>query len=441
MRKFIFLPALFFAFSGAMAQEKTLTYDEAVKIALQQNTDLKAQENDLTVFKAEKAQSVASIAPNMSVGAQAWRSSGNTFLEQEATTINTVSDNLYANFGASVNLFSGFRRINSIKRASANLGAQRQLLRRTSQEVIYEVTSNYLQVLLDMQLLKIAQDNLNTQKVLLEQISAMVETGNKAKSDRYDQQATVKRMELLVVRAGNDLSKDKGSLSISLQMDPTIDLHIIRPSWSLTEILSTNYNLDELYKLALVNRADLKEYQLLEHSAENAKSIAKGYFMPSLALYYNYSSRYNNQADRDFNDQFLRDNQRNEFGLQLNVPIFSGLSNRTVYIRSKMQLENAKLNTENLRKTILNDVRIAYQDFNDVSTAYQVSISQVEAAQQALDVQKEKYRLGIGNLIELTNANNNFVQATASEAQAEINLLFQKVILDYHTGTLLVPTD
>jgi outer membrane protein len=92
-----------------------------------------------------------------------------------------------------------------------------------------------------------------------------------------------------------------------------------------------------------------------------------------------------------------------------------------------------------LRKTILNDVKQAYQNFLDVRTAYDVSISRMEAAELALQVQEEKYNLGVGSLVELTNANNNYIDAAAGKARAKLNFLFQKVILDYHTGILKLP--
>ena len=66
----------------------------------------------------------------------------------------------------------------------------------------------------------------------------------------------------------------------------------------------------------------------------------------------------------------------------------------------------------------MNDVRNAYQNFMDVRSAYEVSIAQYEAASMALKVQQEKYNLGVGSLIELTNANNNFVTAASGQAQA-----------------------
>jgi len=48
---------------------------------------------------------------------------------------------------------------------------EQKLIQRTSQEVIFFVSSQFLQVLLDKEFLKIAEDNLKTQELLYEQIS------------------------------------------------------------------------------------------------------------------------------------------------------------------------------------------------------------------------------------------------------------------------------
>jgi outer membrane protein len=75
----------------------------------------------------------------------------------------------------------------------------------------------------------------------------------------------------------------------------------------------------------------------------------------------------------------------------------------------------------------------------DVRSAYFVSLAEFTASEKALEIQREKYNLGVGSLIELTNANNNYVLAASRKAQARLVLLFQKVILDYHTGVLALP--
>ena len=418
------------------AQDMDLTYEEAVKIALKQNVTLRTQQNDMKVVTAEKKQSRGEMAPTISARLNGGKANGNQFIENEAKVINTTSDNLFGVLEANINIFSGLSQMNSIKLNNANFEAQRQLINRTSQDVVFIVTNQYLQVLLDTELNEIAKDNLKTQEMLHRQIDAMVEAGSKPKSDVYDQLATVKNMELLVLQAKNNLSNDKRLLAITLQLDPTVEIKVSNPGWNLDEIRLTEINLEELYEISIENRPDLKQFQSNEVIAAKSVSIAKANFAPSLYGYYSLSSRYNNSSFGDLNQQFTIDNKRMEYGLSLSIPIYSGLRNRTQYVRQKVLSENSKINTENLRKTILNDVRNAYQNFQDVRAAYEVSVAQFEAADMALKVQKEKYKLGVGSLIELTNSNNNYVYAASRQVQARLNLLFQKVILDYHTGTL-----
>jgi outer membrane protein len=198
-------------------------------------------------------------------------------------------------------------------------------------------------------------------------------------------------------------------------------------------------DLENLYATSIANRADLKQFEYSEIMAQKSIAVSKAYFAPSLYAFYNFGTRYNDQSIRSVEQQLTIDNKSSSYGLSLNIPIYSGLRNRTRYVTRKVELENAEINTENLRKTILNDVRQAYQNFMDVRSAYEVSLARFEAAELALQVQQEKYNLGVGSLVELTNANNNFVDASAGCARAKLSLLFQNVILDYHTGTLLVP--
>jgi len=417
-------------------QQIALTYEAAVRTALENNIVLKTQENQMDLARAQRAQARGEFGPMVSASLNAWESNGNTFIEQEAKTINTISDNMYGAINTDLNLFSGFSQINKLKAYNANYEAQQNLVKRTEQDVVFQVTNQYLQVLLDGKLHEIAVDNLKTQEVLLTQIDAMVMAGNKPKSDLYDQKAVVKKMELLVLQASNSLSNDKSKLAIILQYDPTIEIEVTDSLWDLDEIVAYTPDVSELYDVSLQNRADLKQYQQLEVANEKSVAVSKAAFAPSLSAFYNFSTRYNDQSLRRLEDQMIIDNKRMEYGLALSVPIYTGLRNRTNLVRQQVLYENAQLETENLRKTILNDVRQAYQNFLDVRSAYEVSQAEYAASEQAFKVQEEKYNLGVGSLIELTNANNNFVLAASRNAQARLNLLFQKVILEYHTGVL-----
>ena len=160
---------------SAQQQEEQLdlTYEKAIQIALKQNVDLRTRQNEMIAVKAEKDQSRGEIAPSISANINGFKSNGNTFLQQKGETINTKSQNLNGSFDASMNLFSSFSQVNKVKRANDNFQAQQQLVKRTSQDVVFQVTTQYLQVLLDQELLEIAEDNLKTQEKLYEQIEGM----------------------------------------------------------------------------------------------------------------------------------------------------------------------------------------------------------------------------------------------------------------------------
>lgn len=73
--------------------------------------------------------------------------------------------------------------------------------------------------------------------------------------------------------------------------------------------------------------------------------------------------------------------------------------------------------------------------------AYEVSQAQFEAAQMAFDFEKERYNLGIINLVDFTIANRTYVEAETNYAQATFNLLFQKIALDFAVGILKFETN
>ena len=65
--------------------------------------------------------------------------------------------------------------------------------------------------------------------------------GSRPEVDRYRQDADVKRFELLVIRAKNNLSNDKAELAQLLQLDPAYDFVVVRPNWNIDLIRVLEY--------------------------------------------------------------------------------------------------------------------------------------------------------------------------------------------------------
>ncbi len=442
MKKVFFLVGFALIAGGVFGQETvTLTFEEAVKIALEKNVLLNTEKNRLLTGAARKNSAIGAMAPRINLSANAYKTHGNQFIESEGRVVNDAqTSNLQAGVNSSLMLFSWFNNIYMLKSADNMLDAQLQTVNRTTQLIISNVSAQYLQCLLDKELVSIQEKNLESQNKQLEQIIAFVEIGTRAKVDEYNQMAQTKTTELDLLRARFALRNDLATLAQTLQLDPLTVIELGDPSWDLLEVKNGGGVLGELVETALANRPDYQALIKLESASKHIYSANRTLALPSLSAFGSIGSFYTDASVPEFNDQFDT-NQRLQYGLTLNIPIFNRLENRFQSVQSKVEYENAKLARENIEILVKSDVIRAYNNYQDVLQAYEVSQSQFEAAQMAFDFEKERYSLGIINLVEYTVANRTFVEAETNYAQATFNLLFQKIALDFAVGILKFETN
>jgi outer membrane protein len=451
-----------------------LTFEEAVKIALRNNVTLLQQRNTLELSQMQKRSSLASMGPNVELNASATQFNGNSFNQQQGRAVNGIRDNVSASLNANLNLFNGFGRINAIRSSIAAFDAQQYFVERTAQDVINNVATQYLEVLLDLELRRIAKENFEVQQTTLDQIKAFVEVGSRSQVDEYNQEALTTNAELRYVQADIKLTNDLATLTQTLLIDPFENYGVKRPDWDINAIGLQQTALEDMLSVAKNNRADYKRALKNEDAQRYGSMATRSLMMPSLVAFFNYGSGYNFQHNvpdsavrtnrplvqispgvfgfgtetsetianpdiaRPFNEQFRTNNVFKSYGLQLNIPLFRGLQNRTQYVQQRVARDNAKLLARQADFQLKNDVLRTVRNFEGVKKAYQVALNQARAAELAYQFESERYKLGVTNLVEYTTANRAYIQAATDKAQAEYRLLFQKIQLDYALGTLKI---
>lgn len=459
--------------TAALAQQsQVITFEEAIKTALQNNVNLNQQKNVLQFNQNQKTSAIASLGPSVNLNGQAAQFNGNSFNQQQGRVINGVRDNVSASIDANVILFSGLSNISNYKAANAQLEAQSYFVKRTAQDIINTVANQYLQVLLDVELYRIAKENYEVQKKQLEQVVAHVEVGSRPPVDALNQEAQTNNAELRMLQAEININNDKAILTTTLLMDPFQNFDVVRPEWSITEIMNDNRDHEVLYDLAKVNRGDLQRAINQEKAAQFNMNAFRGNMMPRLSAFFSYGSSYNFQhsvpdsatfgstsyvlngtqidrvetyetvanpdSPRPFGEQFGTNNVYKSYGLRLSIPLFNGLQNRTTFYQQKVAYQNSKLSTSNAEIQAKTDVLRTHRNFQVQKKTFTVSQSQLNAADQAFKLEQERYNLGVTNFVDYVRANTAFVQAQTDLAQSEFRLLFQKVLLEYATGTLKV---
>ncbi len=453
---------------------RVLTFEEAVKIALENSVTVNTQRNNLQLSEAQRIGAYAGLAPTVNASASAARNDGNFFNSNAGQVVNGVTDNVSGSLSINLNLFTGFNQINTIRQFSSQLQAQNYLVHRTAQDAINTVSTQYLNVMLDKQLLIIAKENYEALNKQYLQVKEQVELGAKSPVDEYNQEAQARAAELRAIQAEIRLNNDKALLAQTLLIDPFEVFDVERPGWDVNTFDTDALNPEELAERAKKSRGDYLSAVKTADAQRYSMYAARGLFFPNLSAFFNVRSAYNKphgipdsvenfrtvivadaaevsgyrldseslgvganpEVPRPFDEQFKTNNLQKTFGFQLTIPIFNGLQTRTNYVQRKIQYRNALLTRNNLEFQVRNDVIRAIRNFEGARRAFAVTSDQLKAAELAFRYETERYNLGVTNFVEYANANRVYVQAQTDKAQAEYTLVFQKIVLEYAVGTL-----
>lgn len=448
MKRILLLSGLFLIFliqlTSAQDVARKITLEEAINIALQNNYQLKQAENNLDLAEKRITSEYADFLPSFSGSLSGNRQTGKQFIEENLSFDDVTTKSMSGSIRANLTIFDGFNNILSLRIGEEDKLSSEERLKRAEETVIFNTVSQYLQVLLNVQLLDIAKENLTTSQKQLEQIIAKVDVGSLPSVDRYNQEATVANNELSVTQRESSLELNKLLLIRQLQLDPLVKYEFEIPEiddLTVEAATSVKYDLKSLINSALMNRSDLKSelsnIKILEYQVQ----LSKGSLYPSLSanagISTGYSDKYSFMGEKvDFGDQFFDQRINRSIGLSLNLPIFSNWDRMYSIQTSQINLKNAQLGLENTRLGIIQEVAQAQNDYISLAKQYEASGKVLIASEKAYEIQSERYNVGASTLIELSQAQTTYVTAQSDRTQALYNLIFQGKLLDYYLGKL-----
>ncbi|MBB6327560.1 outer membrane protein [Algoriphagus iocasae] len=440
MYKKVLSAGVFLLSLGTVQAQDTLKLDfqGAVEIALSKNLDYQMQSNQMEVLKREKQSALASHFPSANINTSFQQQRGQQFqqIEGEIVVTNVTNEIVSTGLGLNMPVFNAGRRILDTQSSRLNYLAGEKGLERAAQQVIFDVSRRYLQVLLDGELLRIALENLENQKQQLEQITGFVDAGLRTVSDQYNQESEVARLESVAINAQVTLENDLWDLSEYLQLEPTVIPELTPVDPMNTLISFEGMTVGELYELALENRSDLEQQEMLVTAAKKRVQSIKAMYYPRLNAFYNYNTFFTSLDDRSLREQLLKIYPQNTLGLNLSIPIFNNFQTRLDVGRRKVAYQNQILQKESVDRKVYQEVKLAYQNYRAAVLNEQNTQVQVLAAEEAQNAVSERFRLGLSNFVDLSTANQQLVAAQADQAQAVFTLYFQEVLMKHALGTL-----
>jgi len=432
---FMMLIATFAMSGSALAQgTRTITFEDAVRIALNQNVSLQQVENTVELESRDVFQQRMNFLPNLSFFTSGSRGSGFT-QDQAGRNIAFTNQSVSGTISTQVNLFRGFADVASLERARYESDASEYSYDRARQDVVFDVVNSFLLYVNAREQVGIRTEDLESQRQQLAQIEEFVNVGSRPISDLYQQQALTAQAELQVLNAEREAELNKTRVIQVLHLDPFGEYEFVAPDIEDVVFSPESYDLEGLLRAAFEQRADIDAQEERIRAADQGIRIAKSTYWPTINLNGAYRSNYSPDFEETFFNQ-LDLNRGNSVGFSISYPIFDRFTRGTTIQEAEVQHENAVLDLQNVRQQVALQVRQAYLDYLTNEKRLDVTATQERAAQQAVEAAEERYNVGAGTLLELTQARAQYVEAVSNRVQARYDFLFQGKLVDYYVGRL-----
>lgn len=436
--------------NAAAAQVQKLTLQQCIDLALENNLQLKRQQNTVRQNEWGVWQSRANFLPTLNGFLNYNFNTGTVFnsvtFEREENQTRAFSS---PSLSTRLNLFDGLNRFNTLKQSQATLEASQMGLERQRNTLLTQVLQSYLNVVIDLSNLTITERRIELLRQQEARQRQLFEAGSAVEADVLNLTSQLAVEELNLLRTRNQLERDELTLlqtiiPASQWGNTSYDFQIVD-----TSLVTLNYStvtippLAEVEATALAQQPDLKEQELLLRASDFGIKIAKAGYYPTLDFAANLQSNYatgggfpdpvTGELRNDYLQQ-LDDNFNYSYGLSLNIPIFNGGQVRQGIEVARIQRENATITYEETRNALITAVRQAYLDLLAARQRIESLDRQLLATRRAFQNAEARFNAGLVDYYAYFEALNNQSRIEAEQEQSRYEFYFRKKVIDFYLG-------
>ena len=414
-----------------MMAQKPWTLQQCVDTALANNRTVKQQ----TLAKKNKdiayEQARQNLLPNLNASAsQNWNFGRSLSVDNTYKSSNSSQTSFGISSG--LMLFDGMKMKYNIDASKADMLAANADLEKIKQDITMNVALGFMQILLNKELLQIAENQLSLTRTKIEQRKGLVAAGKLAEGELLDLQAQEAKEEMSRLQAENTLKLSLLDLAQYLEIDNFEKLDVVSPD-NLSESDLQMLTADAVFQSALTHRPEIKGAEYRLKSSEYNVLVAKGNYFPSLSLGANYGTSYYNLSSLPVNNSFgqqMNDNMSAQIGLNLRIPIFNKFEVRNGVRSAELGVKSSKISMDNAKLELKKSIQQAYYNALGAKSRWDAAQKSEVASREAYRFTNQKYEGGKATLYELYQAKSNLTQVLSEGAQAKYQYFFRVKMLE-----------
>jgi outer membrane protein len=428
--------------------ENQLTLEKSISVGLKGATTVLKAKNDVDVSGTQLLESYGNFLPNIQGIANYSYTSGTNYFTTAAPTL-IFAQNYGPTFTlcSTLNIFNGLSDLASLKTALNKKSASELTYERAKQQIVIDITQAYLQVVLDKQIIEIADKNLTTSEERQRLLREQTRVGVRNLADLFRQEAQTSSDKSFLISSQQKLRTDEILLLRRLRLDVTQNYDYTDAALDSTIPKEVPPPEDEMVKTALEKRVDLKASQSTFEAADWGITQARSGFLPRIDL--NVTAFSLGRAIVDATVSGVDVTPQNQpsmasqlgsqtyyiAGVTLTWNLFDRFQTAYNVSQARVTSDNARLDLGDRKLQVEGEIRQVYGDYRSAIQQLEAAKIGVQAADQAYENMKGRYEVGASSFLDLSTTQTALVQAQTTLVQSEVGLFLQRKLIDFYQGT------
>ena len=417
----------------AHAQQKRLSMQEAVALATESNPELRASQLEIEKSRQQKVISRSLFLPTINATAAA-----NHYFQLPpffgfggVTPDGKIS---YGRFGGNDQLAAGVSAVQPLYNPVAFPSLQRaRLLEQESRvalsgkqvSILSLVKQTYIQLLVLNERIKLQQESISRNQRVLKDARSLLVQGKGLRVDTLRAYTSVKNLEPELLKLTYAVETGKLQLKALIGIDSLREIVLID---SLTVPDPETIPQEEaVYHVANQNNADLQLLVLQQQISEQQIRQANAGRLPVVSAVGLYQVQ-SQTTKFDYGSAYYPSSSF--AGLQVAVPLFTGLSNHAKVKQAGIAQEQSSFRLKNAHEQLRVVVHQAVANSHESLVRIQTTASVQETAKLSYAIIQYRYAKGVASRLDLTDAElalttsqSNYLEAVYDYLSAQIALL------------------
>jgi len=412
------VPVWIMAATAPAQSSDLLTLEDSVALALERNPEVLIAGDRLAASEAMMREARGAFLPSAYAEASYMRI-------DEAPTVSiedipfdlgpgmdsfelSPTESYEAGFRAEQVLFAGGRILGTYRAAQAGRTAAARNLDAARNRLAYQVKKAYYTVLLTRRLRDVARHAATLLDAHLQDVTRYLEVGIVARVDLL-------RTEVEKADADQQLNRSQNAVDLAESAFNNLLNRSLDTDVEIEDVLAYEpvaMTLEDATSTGLTDRPELAAAAEMVSAADRRLSVARGEYLPTVALSGTYSWNKGTQLEIQGEDWHWT------VGVTGRLTLWDGAAREARVSQAKAEQRRAVNELEKTRNAVSLEVREAYLQIRDAEKNVAVAAKAVTSAEESYRISKLRYETGAGTNTDVLDAHTALARAEGNHYQA-----------------------